>query len=149
MSAGLRTATYEKKKANRNGVLRMGFTVLSIFLEVVLIISLFTSLNRYAEWINVGTRVLSTLMVLVIYGQHKTSAMKMPWIILILVFPVVGLTLYFLIGLNYSTHKMRKRYEDIDSVLLPLLSENREVEKELHRETPDKAAASDYLWRNA
>ena len=149
MSAGLSTTTYEKKKANRNGVLRMGFTVLSIFLEVVLIISLFTSLNRYAEWINVGTRVLSTLMVLVIYGQHKTSAMKMPWIILILVFPVVGLTLYFLIGLNYSTHKMRKRYEDIDSVLLPLLPENREAAKELHREAPDKAAASDYLWRNA
>ena len=46
MSAGLSTTTYEKKKANRNGVLRMGFTVLSIFLEVVLIISLFTSLNR-------------------------------------------------------------------------------------------------------
>ena len=75
MSAGLSTTTDEKKKANRNGVLRMGFTVLSIFLEVVLIISLFTSLNRYAEWINVGTRVHSTLMVLVIYGQHKTSAM--------------------------------------------------------------------------
>ena len=73
----------------------------------------------------------------------------MPWIILILVFPVVGLTLYFLIGLNYSTHKMRKRYEDIDSVLLPLLPENREAAKELHRETPDKAAVSDYLWRNA
>ena len=50
----------------------------------------------------------------------------MPWIILILVFPIMGVALYLLIGLNGGTRKMRERYADIDRKLLPLLPDNRE-----------------------
>ena len=35
--------------------------------------------------------------------------MKMPWVILILIFPIMGVGLYLLIGLNGGTHKMRER----------------------------------------
>ena len=47
--------------------------------------------------------------------------MKMPWVILILIFPIMGVGLYLLIGLNGGTHKMRERYAEIDSKLLPML----------------------------
>ena len=31
--------------------------------------------------------------------------MKMPWVLLILIFPIMGVGLYLLIGLNGGTHK--------------------------------------------
>lgn len=63
--------------------------------------------------------------------------MKMPWIILILVFPIMGVSLYLLIGLNGGTRKMKQRYIDIDRKLLPLLPENEEdLENGLRKRHP-------------
>ena len=62
-----------------------------------------------------------------------TSTIKMPWIFLIMVFPIMGLTLYLLVGLNGGTSKMRKRYQKIDEQLLPLLPENHEILEKLQQ----------------
>ena len=87
----------------------MIFSALCILLEVVFILLLFTRLNRYAEAINLFTRVLGLSIILPMYASPMTATMKMPWILLILVFPVMGLTLYLMVGLNGGTGKMRKR----------------------------------------
>ena len=113
----------ESKTAVKNSVGRLAFCALAILLEVVFIAMMFTKLNRYAPWIQTCTYIVGALLVLAIYAQHKTSSMKTPWIILILVFPVLGVFLYFLVGLNGGTWAMRKRYEDIDAKLYPLLTE--------------------------
>lgn len=70
--------TIEKKAATKNGVSRLIFAAISILLEAVLFVLLFTKLNQYAEWINIATRILALVLVLSIYGQRKTSSMKMP-----------------------------------------------------------------------
>jgi cardiolipin synthase len=51
----------------------------------------------------------------------------MPWIMLILVIPLFGVFLYLTIGLNGSTNKMKKRYQDVDEILFPMLPENDDV----------------------
>jgi len=79
----------ESKTAVKNSVGRLAFCALAILLEVVFIAMLFTKLNRYATWIQSCTYVVGALLVLAIYAQHKTSSMKTPWIILILVFGCV------------------------------------------------------------
>ena len=78
-----------------------------------------------------------------------TATMKMPWILLILVFPVMGLTLYLMVGLNGGTGKMRKRYEEIDAQLLPLLPENEKEREALEKKIPRAANISAYIKRNA
>ena len=55
--------------------------------EVIFIITIVTRLNEYAEIINLFTRILSGILVLGLYASNKTSSMKMPWVILILIFP--------------------------------------------------------------
>lgn len=89
----------------------MGFVLLSILLEIGLIVSLMINLNESFEWINITTRVFSVILGLMIYGRHTTSSMKMLWIVLILALPIVGITLYLLIGLNGGIWKMRERYK--------------------------------------
>ena len=93
------------------------FSIICILLEVVFIITIVTRLNEYAEIINLFTRILSGILVLRLYASDKTSSMKMPWVILILIFPIMGVGLYLLIGLNGGTHKMRERYAEIASYI--------------------------------
>lgn len=141
------TQPLEKQKSVQNGVKRAVFAAISILLEAALLLLLFTRLNEIAEWINVGTRVLSALLVLGIYSQHTTSTMKMPWIILILVFPIFGTCMYLMIGLNGSAFKMRKRFEEIDKILLPRLKQDERVLKELEEQSPYAANIARYLIR--
>ncbi|WP_130837214.1 phospholipase D-like domain-containing protein [Lachnoclostridium sp. Marseille-P6806] len=141
----MRPQTVEKKAATRNGVSRLAFALLSMLLESLLLAALLTGLNRYAEWVNIITRVVGLILGLVIYGQHKTSSMKMPWIILMLLFPVFGVAMYLMVGLNVHTRRMRERYEKIDGILLPLLPENKEELEELTRRDGSAGNIASYI----
>ena len=144
-----KTTTLEGSAKTRNGVLRLFFVAISLLLEVLLLFLIITRVNSYAVWINGVLRLFALLLVLAIYSQRKTASMKMPWIILILILPVVGVTLYILTGLNGGTWKMRKRYADLDEKLLPLLPENREAEARLQKTVPAAAGIAAYLRTHA
>ena len=117
-------ATQENKASVKNGVKRLVFVGIALLLEIVLDLALIIWLNRYSEWIYIISRIFAAILVLYIYNQNKTSAMKMPWIILIMALPILGMTTYALIGLNPGMHSMRERYKEIDAKILPLLSED-------------------------
>ena len=153
MSSGVKTI--EKNASNKNGVKRMVLSLIIIFLEIWFIIALFTNLNKYATWIEILTRVLALAAVLALYSMNKTSSMKMPWIILIMLAPIIGLGIYVVIGLNVHTLKMKKRYEHIDEILLPKLVEGssgestKQAGQRLHTYSGQFAGISDYLLRNS
>lgn len=141
--------TFEGKKKTQNGVKRLIFSVLAILLQVVFMLVIFSYLNEYASLIDWGTRILSVILVLKIYGRHQTSSMKMPWIILILAFPIMGVSLFLMVGLNGGTWKMKARYEKIDAKLLPMLIQNTEIQKSLITKIPKAGNISSYITRYA
>lgn len=141
--------TMESRAKTKNGVSRLVFVVLSILIEVTLIVLLFTTLSDYAEWLNILLRILGAILVLYIYSEDTTATMKMPWIILILLFPIVGVTIYLLVGLNHGTRKMRERYQAIDAQLFPLLPRSDELITELADTHPNAAGIAHYLQQFA
>ena len=145
----MKDTTLEGRAKTKNGVTRLVFSVICILLEVIFILLLFTGLNRYAEAINLFTRILGLVIILNMYASPVTSTIKMPWIFLIMVFPIMGLTLYLMVGLNGGTSKMRKRYQKIDEQLLPLLPENHEIQEKLRQSIPKAGNISSYIYRNA
>ena len=145
----MKDTTLEGRAKTKNGVARLAFSVLCILLEVVFIVALFTRLNRYAEALNLLTRVLGLIVILNMYASPVTSTIKMPWILLILAFPIMGLGLYLLVGLNGGTAKMRKRYQKIDEQLLPCLPQNRTIQKKLEQILQKAGNISSYIYRNA
>lgn len=44
-----------------------------------------------------------------------------PLVMLILAFPIFGIIMYLLVGLNGHTYKMRQRYDAVDAIVLPML----------------------------
>ena len=117
-------STLESRKKSQNGVKRLGFCGIAIILQVLFMVVVFTKLNAYAPAIDVGTRVFSVILILHIYGQNKTSSMKMPWIILIMAFPIMGITMYLLVGINSGMIKMYLRYKKIDEELESFMERN-------------------------
>ena len=69
--------TLEGKAKTKNGIKRLCFSIICIFLEVIFIITIVMRLNEYAEIINLFTRILSGILVLRLYASDKTSSMKM------------------------------------------------------------------------
>lgn len=141
----LSSSTFEGKKKTENGTKRLIFTAVSILLEIVFLLFLFTKVSEYATIIDWVTRIVAIFLVLGLYSMDKTSSMKMPWIILILAFPILGVSLYLLVGLNGSTKKMRARYEEIDKKLLPYLPDNRQILEWMKKENPQAGAIASYL----
>ena len=141
----LSSSTFEGKKKTENGTKRLIFTAVSILLEIVFLLFLFTKVSEYATIIDWVTRIVAIFLVLGLYSMHKTSSMKMPWIILMLAFPILGVSLYLLVGLNGSTKKMRARYEEIDKKLLPYLPDNRQILEWMKKENPQAGAIASYL----
>lgn len=79
----MKNTTLEGRAKTKNGVTRLVFSVICILLEVIFILLLFTGLNRYAEAINLFTRILGLIIILNMYASPVTSTIKMPWIFLI------------------------------------------------------------------
>ena len=138
-------ATFEKREKRQNGVLRLIFSGLAILLELIFIIIIFTKVNKYAMWIEMSTRILAVVLVLAIYSRRQTSAIKTPWIVLILMLPITGVVMYLLVGLNGGTMRMKLRYRDIDRHLMPYLPENEENIRALKERSGSTAGISRYI----
>ena len=145
----MKEKTYEGTKKTQNGLKRMFFSALAILLQAVFMVYMLTRLNEYAAAINTTTSVLAIILVLGLYNREQTASMTTPWIILILAFPIMGVSLYLLVGLNGAPHKMRARFEEVDSMLLPCLPENADILSDMYEKVPQAAGISTYLAKNA
>lgn len=65
--------TFEGKAKTKNGIMRVAFSAICIILEVLFIAGLLTELNRYSTIIDIATRLLATVLVLVLYASDRTS----------------------------------------------------------------------------
>lgn len=137
--------TTEAGSTGKNGVARLVFVIIAIFLEVLVILALILRFSDKAAWINIVMRVAAVLIVLGVYSQKKTASIRMPWIILIMAAPVLGVSLFLMIGLNGSTRKMRKHYQEIDDILLPMLPENQDELQALANRHPGAGNLSAYI----
>ena len=101
--------TMESRSKTKNSIKRLFFCLLAIFLQIAFFLSIVKRLNTQMPWINALTKILVLILILYIYSKNKTSSLKMPWIILILIMPVLGVCLYLMFQTNKGTRNMRKR----------------------------------------
>lgn len=141
--------TQETKAAVKNGVVRMVLAVISILLEVVVILSLLYLAGQKAGWVYSAIRFLGAMVVLRIYGSYKTASIRMTWMLVILLIPIFGTALYVMIGLNGHSLKMRKRYEDIDKILFPMLPDGEKEAENARKRDGRLGGIVDYIRRQA
>ncbi|MDD6346454.1 MAG: cardiolipin synthase [Lachnospiraceae bacterium] len=144
--AGKRT---EEKAHIRNGVMRLSFAALAVLLDIGLIILLLTTLNKAAEWINIITRIVTVIVVITIFNKNRPSAIKTGWIILIMVSPILGVTMYALIDLSVTTKAMRRRFAEMDKRLYECQPDTSAELASLYETDPVAAGICRYLKTSA
>ena len=89
----------QRKKKTENGILRLVFVAVALLIQVVWILLRVQLLNAYSDRIAAITDLLTLVVVLKLNSKHTNSAMKMPWVMLIMALPVMGLSMYLLFEL--------------------------------------------------
>lgn len=139
----------KKKKTSGNSIARMVFVAVSLLFQIGWILLRVISLNQYSEEISAITTLLSIAVVLKLNSKNTNSAMKMPWIMLILAFPIMGLSLYLLFEI-LGDPGIGKRLRAVREDMKRELPENAR-RAFAHLEAQDITAAnqSRYLWNCA
>lgn len=139
----------KEKRLGGNGILRVVFVGISLLVQVGWILVRVQWLNDYSERISFLSGMLALAVVLKLNAKPTNAAMKMPWIMLILAFPLMGLTLYLLMeilgdpGVGRRLQAMRKE--------MAMDAPERAKRTLAHMEARDISAANQcrYLWNQA
>lgn len=97
------------RRSRRNSIPRILFVGISVLVQVLWLLLLILRLNRYSLWISMATGFLAVIAVLRIHSHHTNTALKMPWIMLILSMPAMGLSLYLLFETLGHPRSVRRR----------------------------------------
>ncbi len=137
----------ESKGNVKNSVGRITFAGLAFCLQTGWIVFLLVRLNSYSATVSLISSLMAFLLALGIYGKPSNAAFKMPWIMLILVFPVLGICIYGLFGHKDATKRVRLKFNEIHRELMGHLTQKEQVMKELEEQGYDVANQFRYLLK--
>lgn len=124
---------------------RIGMVSLGILLQFFVLFGSLIWFRDYEPVINTVSMVLSWLLVLYVLSLPGNPAYKTAWIILILGFPVLGLSLYLLFGGSRLSKRLRRKMGAIDKTLEDTMTQNETVMGELRHDDPGAAVQARYL----
>ncbi|WP_332506800.1 cardiolipin synthase [Peptostreptococcus sp.] len=101
------------EERGRNSIGRAAIAALGFLLQVVWILFQVHKIHDYYPVTAGITKAIAILVVLRIYGKHTKSDIKIPWMVLLLVFPVAGLVFYILFQGNASLYFTKKKFRSI------------------------------------
>ena len=123
----------EQKTATKNSIVRLFFVVLLIALQFVWIYYLITFLESHVPWLSTVITSGALVLALTISARHMNASYRMFWIIMVLVFPVLGIPFYAIMGRKNSTRRMRREFEAIDHELFRKLKQSRKTLETLEK----------------
>lgn len=131
----------------KNSVGRALFVAASVLLQTIWIVGLVVLVNDYYHIVSLVTSLLAFLVVLNLSGKRITGAIRGSWIILILLFPVMGLCIYLMFGRPNCVRGMRKRFEHLLKRTEGLLDDGEAVLARVEREDRQLGNQLRYLSR--
>lgn len=111
----------KKRKQSGNSILRAVFVALSFLLQLGWILVQILALNN-SPYIAAATRLIVVLAVLKLYSKPTNGAYKLPWIMLMMAMPIMGLSLYLLTQGALTTKTTAKRLRKIKALHAPFLA---------------------------
>lgn len=138
-----------EKRTSGNSIARIAFVAVSLLIQAGWIFLRVLWLNEYSEAVSAVTSLLGLIVVLKLNSKNTNSAMKMPWIMLILAFPVMGLSMYLLFEI-LGDPGVGKRLRAVRQEMKKEIPDNAR-RAFAHLEAQDLTAAnmSRYLWNSA
>ena len=125
----------EKQTSVRNSVLRVFIFGITALLQLVWILVFFGALRANTPELSSILQSGAVLMALWIYGKDQNTTKQIPWMMLMLIFPLVGVVLYILFGRSSLLNKARVRFSSIDAQIKPLLVQDLKTFEQLKEQS--------------
>ena len=110
----------QKRKRSGNSILRAIFVALSFLLQLGWILVQILALNN-SPYIAAATQLIAVLAVLRLYSKPTNGAYKLPWIMLMMAMPIMGLSLYLLTQTALTPKATAKRLQSMKQKMAPYL----------------------------
>lgn len=136
----------EQKYNVGNSIGRIFFVAVFMTFQVWLMYAIITHYDDGSGILDKTIQLIALLIVLRVYGQHKNAANKMPWIILILIFPLLGILLWSLTSGSLLLVRKKKHFLKYDAALPGILPQNQNAARLLRR-TAD-CSRNPAMWRS-
>ena len=117
-----------------------------ILLQLVALLSTVIWLSEYRRWIQVVMTVLSILTIVYLLYDRTNSSYKIAWIILILAFPVAGISLYLTFGGRRLNLRTRRNMHQAEDMVRENLWQERLISDNLQNLSDPAAACAAYLY---
>lgn len=119
---------------------------LGLIFQILLSLTVLLFLGKYIAIIEVLYGIFSILLVLAIIKESKSLSSDLPWIIIIMMFPIVGALLYVIIGRNLHRSKILKSINSNIELSKKYLVQDKKIKDEIDRNDYDKLKyISDYV----
>lgn len=124
---------------------RMFFVGVVILLQVAWLLMMLLQVGEIFAYSNTLLHILSVILVMYLINRQMNPSFKLAWTFLILLFPLLGLLLYYLFGRSELTKKTRAKLDRVDQEIRPLLTEKESDRLALEAEGLHIAGQSAYL----
>lgn len=118
----------------RRAIKRGLIVLLGVFIQIVLSVCVLLMFGQKIAFIEVFYTFLSVLLVLGIIKESKSLSKDLPWIIIIMLFPIVGALLYIVIGGNLHNSKVLKSINQSEENGSKYFVQNKEIKKEIEEQ---------------
>ena len=125
---------------------RFGLVLLLLLLQVGLLVSIFRWFGNLWPHYFGGSVAVTAVMVLYLLNSKMDNSAKITWMVVIALFPVVGVPLFFYVKSNVGHNILRKRLLELEDVLRTQLPQNRSVVRKLEASEPGAASLATYLY---
>lgn len=134
-----------RKKQVKNSISRMFFTGLAVLLQIAWFVYLPFATIAYFSVANIVFQVIAFVIALKIYSRYEVTAFKLPWILLILGLPILGIAFYLLFGHKQLPRKVRRQFAEIDALLANEMSQDEAIFTALRQENALIANECQYI----
>ena len=104
---------------------------LGLALQILLFLFTYLYLGKYSSILNSIYQILGFLIVLWLVRSSRSYSYVLPWLIIILLFPIVGSLLYVIIGYNMRKSKTLKKILISENKMKKYLAQNEKVKNEI------------------
>ena len=122
----------DKARKGKKGVVKLVFgrtavILLLIMVQIAVLVMTSLFLFKYVLYAYAGYMIIAMLIVMSIFNRPGTPEMRMPWVVLILAFPVFGGLLYLFVDLQPGTRILNKKVVEQTERMRSITPPNEEV----------------------
>ena len=125
---------------------RFGLMLLLLLLQFGLLFLIFRWFGNLVPHYFGSSILLTVGMVLYLLNSKMDNSAKITWMVVIALFPVVGVPLFFYVKSNFGHNILRKRLLELEDVLRTQLPQNQSVVQKLEASEPGAASLATYLY---